>query len=103
MELLLYNERREDLDVAQREEDYGKHTEGRVPPASRVNSHLRRGAEALPSSPILQHQPTYKVITADMETTFFSSSPSCQRQPCFCLGRPTKPPQTRTTDKRCPC
>lgn len=44
-----------------------------MPPASQANFHLcEQGAETLLSSPILQIQPTYKVINADMEMTFFS-------------------------------
>lgn len=61
-----------------------------------------RGAEMLPSGLLLQKQPTDKVVNVDMEMTF-SPPPSCQRQVCFCQGVPTKPPQTRRTDKSCPC
>lgn len=62
-------------------------------PASQVNFHpCEQGAEALLSSPILQIQPTYKVMDADkndLEMTFFPTR-SCQRQACFCQGDANK-------------
>lgn len=72
-------------------------------PSTQVNFHLcEQDAETVLSSPILQIRPIYKVMDADVEMTFCSPF-AVRDKHVFVRGMPTKPPQTRTRDKRCPC